>query len=209
MGPVVVLDLDRTLARFPATSRIFKRMFLSPPQPGPVLWALVMLGLMHGLWFWSAAVRLQRRIVMSLFARAPQDRFEAEVDRMVGEVVADWRVGLGAELAPLLAEAEAVYIVSHCPEPLAAGVAEALGFDGHWAVPVRDYLGGAPGGVFDKAAVLGELRQRWPGRTLHFYADDLVDLPGLVAADDGNLVNASWFSRAACRMLAPGVRVWA
>ena len=207
MAHVVLLDLDRTVCRFPATSRLYRRLVLRGGGPAPLAWGALMLFLMHGLWFFAPAVRLQRRIVMSLLARVERARLETAVATLTDEVVADWEVGLGPTLAPLLEAAEAVYLVSHCPQPLGDAVARRLGFAEARAVPVRDYLAGAPGDVYDKADALAELRARHPGAVVHAYADDLVDLPLLRAADHGTLVNGSTWSRLVCRGVFRRVRV--
>lgn len=204
---LLVLDLDRTVCRFPATTRLYKRLCLQPMSLAPALWGLTMLFLMHVLWFFSPAVRLQRRIVMSLLSRVEPARFQQALEALVEEVVEDWRLGLGADLAPLLEQAEAVYIVSHCPQPLGEAVAARLGFQGARTVPVRDYLGGASGDVYDKVQALGELKAAHPGLRVVAYADDLVDLGLLNAADEGTLVNGSWFSRSVCRLAFPGIRI--
>ncbi len=187
MADLLILDLDRTVARFPATSRLCKRLFLKPASAVHLAWAVVMLGLMHGLWFVPAAVRLQRRIVMSLFAQSDQTRLTQEVEVLVDD---------------------AVYLVTHAPEDLARGVAKALQMTGHVAIPVADYLGGAPGEVFDKTVVLDDLRGRYPAARTFYFADDLVDLPALRAADVGTLVNGSWFSRLVCRLFFRDIRIW-
>jgi len=206
---VVILDLDRTICAFPATTRIYKRLFLAPPaSPQYLAWGALMLLLMHGLWFHPPAVRLQRRIVMSLLARVPAERLDACVHEVAMEVIEDWQRGLGRRIASLMASAEATYLLSHCPQPLGEEVASALGLSGAHTVAVADYLGGAPGDIYDKGATLEFLRTRHPGATFHVFADDLVDLPILRRAEVGTLVNGSWWSRRVCRIFFPRIRIW-
>jgi phosphoserine phosphatase len=206
-GRVVILDLDRTICRFPATSRIYKRLFLTPPQARYLLWGGVMLGLMHVLWFLPPAVRLQRRIVMSLFARVDAERFRGCVDTVIGEVVEDWHQGVGRSLGALVEGADAVYIVSHCPQALGEGVAARLGFTGARTIPVRDYLAGVPCGVYDKAEAVADIRESYPCYEVFAFADDLVDLPLLRSADHATLLNGSAWSRLVCRLFFPAIQV--
>lgn len=208
MADVLVLDLDRTVASFPATSRLYWRVCVAPGGLEYKAWGFVMLVLMHGLWFIPAAVRLQRRIVMSLFARADAATLDAAIAQLVDEVVRDFRGGLGARLREELRDAEAVHLLTHAPRPLAEGVCRALGFDGQDSVEVADYLGGASGDVFDKRDVLERLRERYPSAMIWYFADDLVDLSILRAADCGTLVNGTAFSRWVCARFFPEVRQW-
>lgn len=206
---VVVLDLDRTICRFPATTRIYKRLLLAPPaSPKYLAWGAVMLFLMHVLWFVGPAVRLQRRIVMSLLSRVPPERFTACVEEVAAEVVEDWHEGLGRRIASLFESAEATYLLSHCPQHLGERVATALELTGAHTVPVADYLRGAPGDIYDKTATLEALRQRHPDAAFHVFADDLVDLPILRAAEVGVLINGSWWSRTVCKLFFPRIRIW-
>jgi len=208
MPNVLVFDLDRTLASFPATTRLYYRLLLRPPRFRPAAIGIMNLILMHVFWFVPPAVRFQRRVVMSLFSRVDDRLWESEIERLAKEVVEDYTVDLGKKVAELSKDAEALYLVSHCPLPLAERVRDLLGFDGCHGVEVVDYLRGAPGDVYSKVEVLEQLRSRHPGAKQWFFADDLVDLGGLRSADVGTLVNGSRFSRWVCSTFFPQLRIW-
>ena len=144
---------------------------------------------------------------MSLLSRVDPDRLASAVETLADEVIADWSVGLGRRIGPLVASADAVYLVSHCPEPLGEAVGRRLGTHGVRAVPVRDYLRGAAGAIYDKGEALAELRAEHPGAEVHAFADDLIDLPLLTRAHRGTLVNGSAWSRLICRIACPTVAV--
>ena len=55
---------------------------------------------------------------------------------------------------------------------------------------------------------MADIAAAHPGARTWYFADDLVDLQVLRAADVGTLVNGSWFSRSVCRLFFRGIRVW-
>jgi phosphoserine phosphatase len=205
---LVVLDVDRTLASFAVTSTLYKRMFLSPPSLRHLGAGALMLSLMHGLWFWRRAVALQRRIVMTLFAEADPGRLQAHVDELVSAAAADYEAVLKPRLKDLLEGPHVIYLVSHCPTPLALGLVERLGFAGQFSVQIGNYFGGSDLRIYSKVEALDELRSQHPDAEVHYFADDLVDLACLRRADVGVVVNGSAFTRLWCRLMNKDLEIW-
>ena len=205
---IFCVDVDRTLVPFTGTTRLYKRIFLDRFRLNYAAYGLVMLGLMHGLWFWRAAVKLQRRIVMTLLNRAGDERLAAECARLVEEMIPAYHQGFENRLLPLKEDGDRVYLLSHCPSEIAQPLVERLGFHGEYSLPIGNYFVNGRREIFNKEDVLHELKAEFPDARVVFFADDLVDLPCLRQADRGYLVNPSPFTRWYCERFARGIEIW-
>ncbi len=205
---ILLLDVDRTLCPFGPTTELYKRLFLGGFAPGYLARGALMKFCMHMLWFIPPAVRFQRRLVMTLFSRVEPQRFDSELSRVVEQIVASYRADFGPRIEDLARDSDQVVLLTQCPRPMARALVDALGFDGEWSLDVADYFAKDAPTYMIKTDVIGELRTKHPGVQLHFFADDLVDLPALRAVDAGTVVNPSWFTRLWCRLFARDLEVW-
>ena len=207
---IFLLDVDRTIVPFPATSMLYKRMFLSPKKLKYLLFGILMLILMHFLWFWKAAVHLQRKIVMTFFAGADPELFAKEYNSMAEKIIDFYNKSeFKRDLEALKDKGDKVYLLSHCPKPIAENLVNTLGFNGEFSLKVDNYFSGDKSPkIFEKHKILQEFKQKNPKAIIYFFADDLVDLKCLKTADVGILVNGTWFTRTYCKLFCKQIQIW-
>ncbi len=202
-----LLDVDNTLASFRPTAELYKRTCLKLGKKY-YLFGLFMIVWLKALWWLPPAVEFQRRLILSLLSRTAPADLERAAAAIAAETAASFRQDFARVLDRYRRPGDRTFILSHCPDPVAQKVAAALGFDGSYALAVRDYLGeGSRPANYDKGAVIREFKRRAPDSRTFYFADDLIDLPGLLAADRGVLVNASGFTKLVCRLCFPRLEI--
>ncbi|MCU0641583.1 MAG: HAD family hydrolase [Candidatus Margulisbacteria bacterium] len=187
---IFLIDVDNTLARFQPTAELYKNTLLKLDRTKYSLLGYGMIVLLKVFWWLPAVVTFQRQVIMSLLAAVDTRTLEAESEKIAARVSSDYEQGFKRILDRFKQSGDKVFLLTHCPAPIAQKLKVKLNFDGEYSIRVEKRPV-----VLNKLDVLRRIRADNRGATIVYFADDLIDLSALLAADRGFLVNASPFTR--------------
>ena len=206
---IFLLDVDNTISPFQPTAELYKRIFLNKPDYKHLLLGYYMIIMLNLFWYLPVVVLYQRRLIMSLLARTSQGQLEQESEKIATKVIESYHNGFKKILSYYKGPTDKIFLLTHCPDTISDKIAKGLGFNGGFALAIKDYFGTkSKPDNFDKGQVIKKIRLENPGARIYYFADDLIDLGCLLAGDEGILVNASSFTKIICRTFFKKIKIW-
>jgi len=146
---------------------------------------------------------------MSFFANADPCQVEQESDRIAKEVVLAFNEDFSKVLSYYKTQNDQIYLLTHCPTLISKKIFANLGFDGEYSIEIRDYLKTKTRPVnMDKHKILMTIKKANPDTKIFYFADDLIDIKCLLAADEGILINASIFTKVVSMLFFRRIKIW-
>lgn len=204
---LILIDVDGTLVPFRPTGILFKRLF-KENKTTYFFFGFLMLLQLRIFWWIPGAIKFQRRIMYTLLYRTPKEKVEKETQKLTEEITNHFKSNLKKKLEKINSENTPIYILSHCPTPLAEKISQKLNFNGHYSIPPRNYFLFKDIPNFSKKAIVNKLKAEHQDTEIIFLSDDLVDLKALIAADKGILVNASNFTKFYAKHFSKNIEIW-
>jgi len=206
---IFLLDVDNTIAPFQPTAELYKRLFLRKKNFKYFATGYFMIVLLKLFWYLPFVVELQRRLIMSFFANADPCQVEQESDRIAKEVVLAFNEDFSKVLSYYKTQNDQIYLLTHCPTLISKKIFANLGFDGEYSIEIRDYLKTKTRPVnMDKHKILMTIKKANPDTKIFYFADDLIDIKCLLAADEGILINASIFTKVVSMLFFRRIKIW-
>ncbi|MFC1770433.1 hypothetical protein ACFLZV_00960 [Candidatus Margulisiibacteriota bacterium] len=208
---ILLLDVDNTMATFQPTKILYFRLFLNEKNRNKLKYqitARIMIFLLKFCWFIPGIIEFQRKWIMTLFSKVPNNTIDKETDLIVDMVMESYRNTIGKRIDKLRNPNDKVYILSHCPKTIAQKLSQKLGFDGDHSIEITDYFSQKNLNIINKHKIVKKLKEQNIGSEIIYFADDLIDFKCLKSADQGILVNGSNFTKGFCKLFAKKITIW-
>ena len=206
---IFLLDVDNTIAPFQPTAELYKSIFLRKRSLKYLAFGYFMIIMLKLFWFSSFVVEFQRKLIMSLLSKADLSQLELESSRIAARVAESYNSGFKKVLSYYKQKNDKIYLLTHCPDLIARKIVEMLGFDGEYSIEIKDYFKTRSDPVnIDKYKIIQKFKTDNPGAKTYYFADDLIDIKCLLIADEGVLVNGSFFTKLICQLLFRKVKIW-
>jgi phosphoserine phosphatase len=199
---IFLIDVDNTICPFQPTAELYKNTLLKTEKLKYSGLGYFMIVLLKLFWWLPAVVVWQRKLIMGLLSTVDNSSLERASEEIAARVMASYEHGFKKILDGFRRPGDKVFLLTHCPSSIARKIAAGLKFDGEYSINI-----GSQPIVLDKVKLINKVRAEYRGEEIFYFADDLIDLGALLAADSGWLVNASVFTRFIARSFFPGIKI--
>lgn len=199
---IFLIDVDNTICPFQPTAELYKNTLLKANWAKYIWPGYFMIMLLKLLWWSPAVVEFQRKLILSLLASVDNSRLEQESKKIAARVMACYEQGFKNLLAGWQRPGDKIFLLTHCPSSIAGKIAAGLKFDGEYSINVESRPV-----ILDKVEVIKKIRAANRDAKIFYFADDLIDIRPLLAADSGFLVNTSFFTRSLARLFFKKVKI--
>lgn len=206
---IIMVDMDGTIVNYQPTKLLYFRLFSTSPSFKRGLTIKIMLFILRYFWFVPAFIKWQRSLLLTWFSEIDSKELIKQCDELSEKVKNDYKTHLEPHLKQWANQYDLVYLLSHCPEPLAELIYQKLQFTGAYALPMKKYrpLSNETIPNFDKKAIILDLKKQHPEKKIVFLSDDLIDLKALNSADKGILINGTSFAKWFCKLFAQKIEI--
>lgn len=204
---LILIDVDGTLVPFRPTGILFKRLF-EENKAKYYFFGFLMLLQLRVFWWIPGVIKFQRRIMYTLLHRSSEEKLEKETEKLTEDIANHFKSNLKKKLEKIATENAPVYLLSHCPAPLADKIIKNLNFNGHYSIPLSNYFPFKEIPNFNKNDIINNLKNQHQDKEILFLSDDLVDIKALKAADKGILINASKLTKFYAKHFCKNIEIW-
>ena len=200
---IFLIDVDNTICPFQPTAELYKNTLLRTNWAKYALPGYFMIILLKLFWWSPAVVTWQRKLIMGLLAAVDKSSLERASEEIAARVMVSYEQGFKSILDSFRQPGDKIFLLTHCPSSISRKIAAGLKFDGEYSINIE-----RKPVVLDKVKIINKIRTEHRGEEIFYFADDLIDLGPLLAADRGLLINASSFTRSIARLFFSRVKIW-